>query len=179
MRVFTHGSNVNFQESAREMLLPDLARYIHSFSFDAQANLFGTISLEREEIRVYGHAVAMDIDEQAEQFRFVYQLPETGEKQVLTYLLDHFQISHEAVFDVIENEQSVRYQAVYFTFEHSEEEETYFLAATQPVSEPLAYVAEFWRVTEAIGRDIDFAISGCSAFDLNRKLRAERDSSVN
>lgn len=173
MKVFTHGSNLNFQTSAREVYATDLHTLLQPYQPTKRSILLGSISLEKEEIYLHGHVLQMTIQPENEWCVY-YRLNETEEERQLRQPVEQIVLTQEAKFDIIEQEQSHTYQVFYLTFTKEEEEITYFLAPAEGVTEPLAYVAEFYRHTAEVGRDIDFAISGCHAFDLNRRLREQR-----
>jgi hypothetical protein len=175
MKVFTHGSNLNFQTSAREVYATDLHTLLQPYQPSEGAILFGSISLEKEVIYLHGFVQQITIHPEGE-WRVHYQLNEKDEERQLVQPVEQIVLTQEAKFDIIEQEKPHTYQVFYLTFQENEDEEeiTYFLAPDEGVTEPLAYVAEFYRHTAEVGRDIDFAVSGCHAFDLNRRLREQR-----
>lgn len=175
MKVFTHGSNLNFQTSAREVYATDLHTLLQPYRPTDESILLGSISLEKEEIFLHGHIQSMTVQPEGD-WRVHYRLVETDEERQLVLPVEQIVLTQEAKFEVIEQENPLVYQVFYLTFSKGEEEITYFLAPGERVVEPLAYVAEFYRHTAEVGRDIDFAISGCHAFDLNRRLREQRNN---
>ncbi len=172
--VFTHGSVVNFQESAREMFPEDLAYLFDTYLSDTDALLFGTIHLERQELHQFGYVQSLHIDPDRQLFRCLYTPMESSETKEIVRSLTELQISHEAHFDVIDQSQGkLRYQVAYVTFEDDDGEEiTYFLADGKRVENPLMYVAAFWEHVSEVGRDVDFSMTGCQAHDLSRKLKS-------
>jgi len=172
MKVFTHGSNVNFQESAREMVPADLADVLKRYLSESNALLFGTIDLGQEELRQYGYVRAIHIDEA--QFRCIFLPFESKEEREITYAMDELLISHEAHFDVVDQKSGqLRYQVAYVTFEPDDVDQnneiTYFFADAERVENPLMYIATFWEQVHEVGRDTDFAMTGCRAHDLSKK----------
>lgn len=175
MKVYTHGSHINFQQSAREIQLKDMVGILHPYLSQEAGCLFGNIMLENEEIYLFGELDEMSVDLQSEKWNISYRQADTEQITYIQYPFERFVLSQEAVFDVIEGEQQVSYSVLFLTFtDEFAKEKNFFLAPQGVVSEPLAYVAEFWSVSSEVGRDMDFAISGCSASDLNQQLRAQR-----
>lgn len=163
MKVFTHGSSFNFQESAREMFITDLDQLIHSYQEDTKKIMLGTINLGKGEVHFFGHLQAVYFDEENGTCELHFNMM-TGEERRVSYSLKALTISHDAVFEVFEEgDQKVTYQVLYVTFqkEEDETETTYFLAKEDVVKEPLAYVAEFWQQVSEVGRDVDFTVAGC------------------
>ena len=174
MKVFTHGSNLNFQTSAREVYATDLHMLLAPYQPAKQPVLVGAISLDKEEIYLYGYGKQMTVQPD-DNWCVSYRLPEENSERSLVHPVEEIVLTQEAQFDVIEKGETIRYQVFYLTFRDGEEEITYFLAPSDTVEQPLAYVAEFYRHTADIGRDVDFAISGCHAYDFNRLLRERRN----
>ncbi|MBA4492933.1 hypothetical protein ACFO25_08410 [Paenactinomyces guangxiensis] len=171
MNAFSHGCVVNFQESVREMFASDLDRLINDLLKQSDAVLLGTIDLEKEELHLYGHARTIQFDEQTNRCEIVFTTMEEQPGETIRYSLEDLVISHEALFDIVdEGKGQVSYRVLYVTFANPEsgQETTYFLADENAVSHPLACVAEFWQQVSEVGRDVDFNLSGCSAYDLNR-----------
>ena len=71
MRVFSHGSNVNFHQSTKEMFAPDLNRIIQSFKESTESLLFGSIDVTNEALYVFGRLQKIEIDESAD-FIFLF-----------------------------------------------------------------------------------------------------------
>jgi hypothetical protein len=166
MKIFSHGSIVNFQPSAREMFPHDLEGLIYHFISDTDSVLVGTIDLEISEIRVYGRAKSVQFNEPMDRVTFAYAFLDKPDLQVTQHALQELVISHEAVFDILDGgEQPILYRVLYVTFaeEEGEKEVTYFFAGEHTVEEPLAYVAEFWQQVTEVGRDVDFRLTGCAA----------------
>lgn len=171
--VFTHGSNVNFQESAREMFLSDLESLLNQYLQASEKLLLGTINLERQELHQYGYVESFDIDQEQMRFRCVFTPFESSKVREVAHSLTDLQISHEAKFDVIDHKLGkLFYQVAYVTFEdHQGDELTYFFADGKRVENPLMYVASFWEKVSEVGRDVDFSMTGCQAHDLAKKLK--------
>lgn len=161
MKVFTHGSTFNFQESAREMFLTDLEQLIANYQEGNNRMLFGTIDIHKEEVHVFGvmKRINFKIEENICDLQFVLM---DGEERTKSHFFDSLLISHDAMFDVLDDfEEKVRYQVIYITFEDGDQEVCYFLAKEGIVSDPLSCVVEFWQQVWEVGRDVDFKVSGC------------------
>lgn len=171
MKVFTHGSNVNFQVSAREMVPSDLQNVFTRYMQKTDALLLGTIDLNRQELHQYGYVRTIQIDD--DRFQCTFTPFETQEVQQVTYETETLQISHEACFDVLDPKNGkLCYQVAYVTFENEQgDEKTYFLADAKPVENPLMYIAAFWEQVHEVGRDTDFSMTGCMAHDRSNKWR--------
>lgn len=171
--VFTHGSVVNFQTSAREMYLEDLKILLNRFLSDTAALLLGTINLDRQELHQYGYVQSFHFDQEDRLFRCSFIPFESSEVKEITQSITELQISHEAHFDVIDAKQGkLRYQVVYVTFEDDNGKEiTYFFADGKCVEDPLMYIATFWEQVSEVGRDVDFSMTGCQAHDISKKLK--------
>lgn len=172
MKVFAHGSNVNFQESAREMVPADLADVLKRYLKESKALLLGTIDLTQAELRQYGYVQSIQMDE--EQFHCRFLPFESQEEKEITYAMDELLISHEAHFDVVDPKSGkLRYQVAYVTFESDDADQnnemTYFFADAERVENPLMYIATFWEQVHEVGRDTDFAMTGCRAHDVSKK----------
>lgn len=163
MKVFTHGSIVNFQESAREMFLADLEQLIVNYQEENKRMLFGTIDINKEELHVFGVMQQVHLNDKDNVCDWHFSLMD-GEEKTISHPLDSLQISHDAMFDLLDDaEQQVRYQVIYLTFNEDEDgqEVSYFLAKEGIVSDPLSCVVEFWQHVWEVGKDVDFTISGC------------------
>jgi hypothetical protein len=170
MKIFSHGSIVNFQSSAREMFPHDLERLIYHFISDTDSVLVGTIDLEIGEIRVYGRAKSVQFNEPLDCVTFAYTFLDKPDLQVVQHAMKELMISHEAMFAILDKgKQPILYRVLYVTFaeEEGEKEVTYFFADEHMVQEPLAHVAEFWQQVTEVGRDVDFRLSGCAAHAWN------------
>ncbi|MGA8943468.1 MAG: hypothetical protein WB502_12270 [Thermoactinomyces sp.] len=171
MKVFAHGCNINFQESVREMFVPDLKRLFDKAFAEQERLLFGKIYLDKEEIVVYGYLKNIVFSEENNECLFTYQLKDRPGDREERQKLEELHLSHEACFDIVDEKQgTVPYQVLYVTFmeEDSGGETTYFVADDQRVTQPLSCVAEFWQQVCELGRDIDFEMFGCTAHDLNK-----------
>lgn len=166
--VFTHGSNVNFQESAREMFPEDLENLLNTYLARTDSLIVGTINTEKQELHQYGNVQAFTIDQ--DQFRCVFTPFQSPESMEISQSLENLLITHEAHFDVIDDQQGqVHVQVAYVTFDQIESgETTYFFADGQSIENPLPYVAAFWEKVSHVGRDIDFSLTGCKAHDLSK-----------
>jgi hypothetical protein len=175
-KVFTHGSMVDFQPSAREMFLPDLEKLMLQMIGQHEAILFGTIDLTKEEITLFGHIKDVKADEEKGSFSFEFLPVEEQESDWISHASEDLLISHEAIFTILdENEREVKYRVLYATFlEENGEEITYYMAPDRLVSHPLACVVEFWKKVHEVGRDIDFAESGCTAHEIKNLLKKKR-----
>jgi hypothetical protein len=171
MKSFTHGMLFNFQEAAREMFARDINRKVNDYLAAYPQSLFGTIDLDSESIYVYGHLRQASFDEEADRCEFDYVAAE-GEQGVESCSYEELLITHEAGFDIIEEEDGspLYYDVLYVTFmdDATGKETTYFIADEKRVNQPLAYVGEYWRQVSEVGRDIDFQMSGCSKVDLGK-----------
>lgn len=176
MKVFAHGCNINFQESVREMFVPDLKRLFDKAFAEHEHLLFGKIDLEKEEIVVYGHLKEIVFSEQNNDCLFTYQLKDNPDQGEERQKLEELYLSHEACFDIVDEKRGATpYGVFYVTFvnEDSGDETTYFIADEQGASEPLACVAEFWQQVHELGRNIDFEMFGCTAHDLNNSCHSQ------
>lgn len=166
MRVFTHGSNVNFQTSAREMYASDLHRLLQRRLQESTSLLLGTLDLNRQELKIYGTLVQAEISEEKNQCSFTFSLMNQEGEQTIEHSYEELLISHEARFDIIDDQKgNVEYGVLYISFlnEQTGEETTYFFADEKEVSNPLACVVQFWEKVHEVGRDIDFNLTGCIA----------------
>lgn len=169
MKVFTHGSNVNFQLSAREMYPADLEKVLSRYLHQAHKLLLGTIDLDRQELHQYGYVRTIQVDDQ--QFRCTFMPFESTELSEVSYAIEDLQISHEGHFDVLDQQgEPFHYQVAYVTFEDQGEEKTYFFADVD-VENSLMYIATFWEQVHEVGRDTDFSMTGCRAHDLANKWK--------
>ncbi|MFC7441346.1 hypothetical protein [Laceyella putida] len=167
MKSFTHGMLFNFQEAAREMFARDITRKVGDYLAEHPQSLFGTIDLGSGSIYVYGHLRQASFDEEADRCEFAYHSIE-GDRGTETLSYEELLISHEAGFDIVEDEGApCYYDVLYVTFmdEATGKETTYFIADEQRVAQPLAYVGEYWQRVSEVGRDVDFQMSGCSKID--------------
>jgi hypothetical protein len=171
MKVFTHGSVVNFDRAAREMRPADLDRLLKRFREEHERILLGSINLTEGKIYLYGHLKSIQIDDSANRCEFVFT-PMEGQprEERILHTVDELEISHDACFDIEDDEQGVvQVQVAYVTFAEPEtaNEITYFLVDPDSCSDALACVAEFWGQVHEVGRDVDFRVTGCSAYDLS------------
>lgn len=173
MKIFTHGSMVDFQPSAREMFLPDLENLMLQMIREHDSILFGTIDLTKEEITLFGHIKDVKIDKEEGNFAIQFLSVEDHESDWIAYASEDLMISHEAIFTILdENDKEVKYRVLYVTFlEENGEETTYYMAPEQKVTHPLACVVEFWKKVRDVGRDIDFTESGCTAQEIKKLLK--------
>jgi hypothetical protein len=170
MKAFSHGCNVNFHETVREMYAHTLERVLQDFLNENSSVLFGTIDLEKTELRVYGTCQSASVNEKENRCSFSYVTPD-GEQGTAEHPFEELLISHEAMFDIIDDTfGQVTAHVLYITFDRSSagDELTYFFARRDGVTEPLACVAEFWPLVKELGRDVDFNMTGCTAYDLSQ-----------
>jgi len=170
MKVFTHGSMVNFQASAREMFAEDLQRLFQERLREHSSILFGTIDLDQEVLNIYGTLIQAEISEDENRCVFTFSLSDGNEEKFVEQPFEELLISHEARFDILDEEKKqVEYSVLYVSFlsEETGEETTYFFADESGISHPLACVAQFWEQVHEVGRDTDFNVSGCAAHDLS------------
>lgn len=155
MKIWPHGSNINFQVSAREMTFTDFERVMHPF-LESESVIWGRMKPDKEEIWIYGPATNIE-------FNTVEHQLHTQIGEPLTLDLSELMISHEAIFDVIDDEKGkVTCSVLYLTIEENTEEAVYFFVDKNQVTHPLACVVEFWPHVEEIGREMD--LSGCPSF---------------
>ncbi|SFI99891.1 hypothetical protein [Thermoflavimicrobium dichotomicum] len=174
MRVFSHGCNINFSESTREMFAPDLNKIIQQYIKDSDSVLFGMIHLEEEALYVFGRAQQVVIDEPNNRFAVTYMQMEKPLTENIELPFENLEISHEAIFDVIDEQKGqVQYRVIYVSFwdEGEKKERTYFFADEHLVSNPLECVAAFWEQVTDVGRDVDFNMTGCTAHDRRSHLK--------
>lgn len=179
MKVFPHGSNVNFQTSTREMFDSHLEQLLQRY-IEGKKILFGTIDVNNDELRIYGYSTSVKINDETAECQFSYTVYEAPNQiEQITIAFDQLLISHEARFDIVEDDDhTVSYKVIYVTFEHPEtsEETTYFFADEQGVSQPLACVVEFWNQVSEVGRDVDLEATGCTANEFSRLLKQKKNS---
>lgn len=155
MKIWPHGSNVNFQVSSREMTFTDIQSLFETY-FSQSSLLVGMIDPDKQKIGSYGLLSDWNLEE--EQLRLSL---DDGES--VTLPLHHLTISHEAIFDVLdEKEDPLQLKVLYLSLydSASEQENIYFFISEQQIAHPLAYGAQFWEQVKEIGRDMD--LSGCT-----------------
>jgi hypothetical protein len=155
------------------MFAKDLNEIIRGYIEGKESVLFGTIDLDKEAIYVFGRAQQIDVDEQKNRFAVTYTQMEKPLAEKIEMPFENLEISHEALFDIIDEKQGqVQYRVIYVSFwnEDEKEEMTYFFADEYQVSHPLECVASFWEQVTNVGRDVDFTMTGCSAFDRKSHL---------
>ncbi|MDR6225254.1 hypothetical protein [Desmospora profundinema] len=165
MRIFPHGNVVNFQGSVREMTASELERLLERV-LDEGTILAGSLDLQQSELVVYGQAIGIQLDEEADRITLTTRT-EDGEEHTNRSAFEDLLISHEMHFDIEEPEgETVRYTVYYMTFSGDSAapspEKTWFFADEQAVTRPLDCVVEFWRQAGESGRDADFTSNGCS-----------------
>jgi hypothetical protein len=174
MRVFSHGQNVNFQKSTKEMFAADLNKIILRFMESTESLLFGSIDVANEALYLFGRLQKIEIDESADLFSVSFQQMEDGVVDHLERSFADLEISHEAIFDVIDEKKGrVQSRVIYVTFwdEEKKDEVTYFFIDEHQVSNPLECVVSFWEQVSDVGRDVDFNLTGCAAHDRKRKCK--------
>lgn len=170
MRVFTHGSMVNFQASAREMYASDLHRLLQKRIQQNSSILFGTIDLNHEELKIYGTLIQSEISEENNRCAFTFSLIDQDQEETVKHTYEELLISHEACFDIMDDHKGqVEYNVLYVSFldEKTGEETTYFFADEHSVTHPLACVAQFWEQVHEVGRNTDFNLTGCIAHEVS------------
>ncbi|TCS94942.1 hypothetical protein [Hazenella coriacea] len=182
MKVFPHGSNVNFQTSTREMFDSHLEQLLQRY-MEGKQILFGTIDVNNDELRIYGTATSVRINNENKECEFQYQLNDDSHQSgQISVSFDELLISHEASFDLLDEDHgTVPYKVIYVTFENPEtgEETTYFFADEKGVSQPLSCVVEFWSQVSEVGRDVNFELTGCTANEFSRLLKQKKNSCCN
>jgi hypothetical protein len=157
MTVFSHGSNVNFQTSTREMFFPDLEELIQQKMQDSSSFVVGMLKPDKEQIAVFGQLQAVSLQTDVHTFELV-------EDEAIVYDQNTFLISQEAVF-TIDDERAgqVEYRVLYFTYEVDGAETVLFFMDESAVTHPLACVVQFYEQVKDVGRDVDFSLVGCTA----------------
>lgn len=171
MKVLTHGSNVNFHCSSKEMNFELLHALLLSKKEMSDILGIGILNHEQQQLQLLGDLSDIEIDEEKEIFEFsIIYLDEQENRCVETRRLntDDFYMSHEAVFDIYdERKGKVAYSVIYLTFwDDNNKEITYFLADLKQVEHPLSCVVQFWEKVREVGRDVDFELTGCTANEL-------------
>lgn len=157
MKVFSHGSNVNFQISTREMLSSELERLVHNKINQNQQLVLGVLYPNKEQLEVFGHLIKCSFMDQFHSFEI------EEEEDTIQPNADQFIISQEAIF-TIEDERKgqVEVEVLYFTYEQNDEEMVYFCIDELAATHPMACVVQFYEQVKNVGRDVDFSLTGCS-----------------
>ncbi|MBD1371019.1 hypothetical protein IC620_01420 [Hazenella sp. IB182357] len=174
MKVFPHACKINIHRSVREMTADKLQALLNRLLSEQQMTLFGSLDIDKEELRIYGYMQTADINEETDQALFEFITLEDQTRMDIKESFDQLRISHEAHFDIIDEKYgALSYGVHYLTFENKQDEgeTTYFLAETDGVSEPLACVAEFWPKVMELGRDTDFGTGCTSSIDFREQLK--------
>lgn len=158
MKVFSHGSNVNFQTSTREMFFPDLESLLQDKIRSAQRLILGTINPHKEQLFVYGQLNQVTLTESTNILQ--------TEDEELILDPDQFLLSQEAIFTITdETKGQIDVEVLYLTYDKSGEESIYFLFDEEMVTHPMSCVVQFYEQVKEIGRDVDFSLSGCTAHE--------------
>ncbi|MCH5583614.1 hypothetical protein MK805_01335 [Shimazuella sp. AN120528] len=156
MKVFSHGSNVNFQISAREMFFTDLESLLKRKKEQSGRFVMGLLKPDKEQLVVYGLLTRYNLNDTEHTFEL--------EDETIKWPQDQFLLSQEAVFTIEDERQGqVDYDILYLTYEDSEGESVLFFIDENNVTHPLACVVQFYEQVKEVGRDVDFSLTGCSA----------------
>jgi hypothetical protein len=157
MKVFSHGSNVNFQTSTREMFFSDLEVLIQQKKEKSKQLVMGMLKPEQEQLAVYGVLSKIALQEDIHRF-------EIEEEDPVELDQEKFLISQETIFTIEdEREGKIDYQILYLTYEEDEGELVLFFIDESTVTHPLACVVQFYPHVKEVGRDVDFSLIGCTA----------------
>lgn len=151
----------------------DLEQLLQEYVAQTEQLLIGTIHLSKQELHQFGTVQTIRLNQTDGNFSCSFLPLQSSTVQQITHPLDSLLISHEAHFDVIdEQEETIRYKIAYVTFrdDKDSDEITYFFADGMKVAKPLAYVAAFWEQVSEVGRDVDFSLTGCTAHDFAKKI---------
>lgn len=156
MKVFSHGSNVNFQTSAREMFFSDLETLFEQKKEHSKKFVMGLLKPDKEQLVIYGLLTRCNLDNTIHKFEL--------EDEVIQWQQDDFLLSQEAAFTIEDERQGkVDYEILYLTYEDEEGESVLFFMDESAVTHPLACVVQFYEQVKDVGRDVDFSLTGCSA----------------
>ncbi|WP_044642241.1 hypothetical protein [Risungbinella massiliensis] len=181
MRILTHGSNINFHCSSKEMDFTKLHAFLES-KIDETVHLsIGILQPEKERLEVLGDLRELHINELKEEFIFQVSYldgEDVQRSERIFHATEDFIISHEAIFDIHDEKNgTVSYAIQYLTFwGENGEEITYFLVDMLSVEHPLACVVQFWDKVKDVGRDVDFTITGCAANEYQEVLKRLRSN---
>lgn len=181
MYILTHGSNINFHCSSKEMDFVRLQNFLEN-KIDETAYLsIGILQPEKERLEILGDLRGIEINESEEEFTFqVSYLDEDDiqRSERIFHSTEDFIISHEAIFDIHDEQRgTISYAIQYLTFwAEGGEEVTYFLVDMLGVEHPLACVVQFWDKVKEVGRDVDFKITGCAANEYQEVLKRLRNN---
>lgn len=171
-KVFPHGNVVNFGESVREMNAKELLVKLNRIMKEKGSMLMGTISLDQQELHIYGQVESAVFDEQTKKIVFHFTSA-GGEKWEEARFLDDLYLSHEIHFDIQDRAYGlIRYEVWYITFHKDDGETTFFFADEDKVSQPLDCVVEFWKQGWEVGRDVDMnRLRVCTSTDFKGLAR--------
>jgi len=157
MEVFSHGSNVNFQTSTREMFFSDLEELIQQKKKHSKSFVLGILKPAKEQIAVFGQLE----DALLQDATHVFEI--SGEDPI-TFAKNTFFMSQEAIF-TIDDERAgqIEYDVLYLTYEDDDEETILFIMDETAVTHSLACVVQFYEQVKDVGRDVDFSLIGCSS----------------
>lgn len=155
VKVFSHGSNVNFQTSAREMFFSDLETLFEQKKEHSKQFVMGLLKPDKEQLLIYGLLTRCNLDDSIHKFEL--------EDEVIQWQPDDFLLSQEAAFTIEDERQGkVDYEILYLTYEEEGESVLFFMDESA-VTHPLACVVQFYEQVKDVGRDVDFSLTGCSA----------------
>jgi hypothetical protein len=156
VKVFSHGCNVNFQTSAREMFFSDLETLLQRKKDQSQQLVMGILKPDKEQLAVYGLLIRCNLNDVIHKFEL--------ENEMIEWNQDHFLLSQEAAFTIEDDRKGqVGYDVLYLTYEDREGESVLFFIDEDAVTHPLACVVQFYEQVKDVGRDVDFSLTGCSA----------------
>jgi hypothetical protein len=156
VKVFSHGSNVNFQTSAREMFFSDLESLLKQKKDESKQLVMGLLKPDKEQLVVYGLLMTCNLNESIHKFML--------EDEVIEFQQDHFLLSQEAAFTIEDERQGqVDYDVLYLTYEGEDGESILFFMDENAVTHPLACAVQFYEHVKDVGRDVDFSLTGCAA----------------
>lgn len=156
MRVFSHGSNVNFQSSSREMFFPDLEKLLNHKLQTAKQLIFGIINPNEEQIMVLGSLAQITLTEDRHSFEMKEEKVELDHEQ--------FFLSQEAIFTIQDEQRGqLDVDVLYLTYNQGTGEQIYFFIDEETTTYPLSCVVQFYPQVKDVGRDVDFSLSGCTA----------------
>ncbi|WP_028778713.1 hypothetical protein [Shimazuella kribbensis] len=156
MKVFAHGSNVNFQTSTREMFFTDLEALIQHQKDKSDQFIMGHLKHAKEQLAVYGLLLKSSLNDSIHIFE--------TEEETIEWKQEQFYISQEAVFTIEDEREGKKdFTVIYLTYEDDEGESVLFFMDETAVTHPLACVVQFYEQVKEIGRDVDFSLIGCTA----------------
>jgi hypothetical protein len=160
MKVFSHGSNVNFQTSTREMFFPDLERLLQDKIQSADLFVLGMIHPTNEQLEVYGRLTKVSFTDSVNFF-----VIEGEEEKPILLDADQLLISQEAIFTIEDEKKGqVDVEVFYLTYKQDDYTEVvYFAIDESSVTHPMACVVQLFEQVKDVGQDVDFSLTGCTA----------------